>query len=186
MGRTRVELLHAAVRVVAVHGTRRASMTDIAAAAGVAKGTLYNHFRTKDDIWSALISTEVGALVDECRALPLAAALQHAAERIGSHPAVRRIAADEPAVLAELLRADPQRPGWRAARHAVADALARYRKDQAGTDLVLRWLASHLTCADAGSSGATARLLAGTLPDAPSAAAPAVDPTIAAGDRLSH
>jgi len=37
-------------------------MNDIAAQAGVAKATLYNHFRTKDDVWSALVEAEVRAL----------------------------------------------------------------------------------------------------------------------------
>jgi AcrR family transcriptional regulator len=165
MARTRSELLRAAVRIIAVHGTRRASMTDIAAAAGVAKGTLYNHFRTKDDVWSALVDSEFDALVEECRRLPLAAALQHAAERIGSHPALRRISVDEPAVLAELLVPSRHPRAWSAAHGVVADALARAGKDPVATDLVLRWLASHLCGPAAGPAATTAQLLAAALPD---------------------
>jgi AcrR family transcriptional regulator len=138
MARTRTELLQAAVRVVSERGTRRASMTDIAAEAGVAKGTLYNHFRTKDDVWVALVDAELRAVVDECRGLPLGAALEHAAHRLGAHPAVRRLAADEPVILAELVTAGPRATGWRTARAAVADVLTQAGRDPAAADLVTR------------------------------------------------
>jgi AcrR family transcriptional regulator len=166
MARTRAGLLDAAVRVVAARGTRRAAMAEIAAVAGVAKGTLYNHFRTKDDIWSALVEFEVRRLAEECHALPLDAALTHAAGRLGAHPAVRRLAADEPAVLAALVGAGTGSGGWLAARAAVADALSRAGRDPDAADLVTRWLASHLTAPDAASAEGTARLLAASLPPA--------------------
>lgn len=67
MARTRAGVLAAAVGVVAERGTRRASMADLAEAAGVAKGTLYNHFRTKDDVWAALVEAEAHALIQEDR-----------------------------------------------------------------------------------------------------------------------
>jgi len=164
MARTRAVVLQAAARVVAERGTRRASMSDVAAAAGVAKGTLYNHFRTKDDVWAALLESELDALVAECRGLPLEFALSHAAQRISAHPALRRIAADEPTVLTVLAAPNPDSRCWRVATAAVADALTAAGRDPAGTDLVLRWLASHLLAPDAGSAGTTAALLAAGLP----------------------
>jgi AcrR family transcriptional regulator len=66
MARTRAGLLDGARRAVGARGTRRTTMNDIAAQAGVAKATLYNHFRTKDDVWSALVEAEVRALAAEC------------------------------------------------------------------------------------------------------------------------
>ncbi len=141
MARTRAVVLRAAAAVVADRGTRRASMSDIAAAAGVAKGTLYNHFRTKDEVWSALVGAELAALADECRGLPLVVALAHAAQRVGAHPAIRRLAADEPATFAALL--DPDGRHWPDARAAVAAALTAAGKDPAGNGLAGRDLAGN-------------------------------------------
>jgi AcrR family transcriptional regulator len=167
MGRTRASLLDAAVRLIAERGTRRTSMTDIAQAAGIAKGTLYNHFRTRDDVWAGVVEAELAALVEECRRLPLAAALAHAAQRISAQPALRRLAADEPAVLAALATPGPESRGWALAAAAVSDALAAAGRDRAAADLVLRWLASYLTRPDDGLAPGTAALLVDALAPAP-------------------
>jgi AcrR family transcriptional regulator len=51
----REEILEAAHRVFAKKTFREATVDDIAAAAGVAKGTVYLYFRSKDDLyWAAL------------------------------------------------------------------------------------------------------------------------------------
>jgi AcrR family transcriptional regulator len=160
MARTRSSILRAASHLAADVGTRRASMSEIAAAAGVAKGTLYNHFRTRDEIWPALVRAEQDALIDECRGLPLELALSHAAHRVGAHPAVRRIVADEPETLTAILTSD-----MTPARDAVAALLSAAQRDPAGADLVLRWLASHLAT-PAIDPGAAAALLASVLPGA--------------------
>jgi AcrR family transcriptional regulator len=148
MARTRAAALDGAVRCIQKHGTRKATMSDIAAMGGIAKATLYNHFRTKDDVFVAVVHDQVNRLGAECllaAAEGLAPALALAAERIALHPAVRRVAAEEPAVLAAL--AVPGEGGaWSAARSAVAATLAATGADSsaAATDVVLRWLASHL------------------------------------------
>ena len=160
MARTRSSILRAAAQVVADMGPRRASMSEIAAAAGVAKGTLYNHFRTRDEIWPALVRAELDALTEECRGLPLELALAHAAQRVGAHPAVRRIVADEPGTLTAILTAD-----MAPARDAVAALLSAAQRDPATADLVLRWLASHLATPAIDPGGAAA-LLASVLPPA--------------------
>ena len=66
MARTRAGLLDGARRAVAAQGCRQTTMNDIAACSGVAKATLYNHFRTKDDVWSALVEAEVREVAAEC------------------------------------------------------------------------------------------------------------------------
>jgi AcrR family transcriptional regulator len=48
--RTRRQLIAAAIGVLTVRGTAAATMQEIAAAAEVAPATLYNHFRTKDEL----------------------------------------------------------------------------------------------------------------------------------------
>ncbi len=164
MARTRGKLLDAACRLVSERGLRKTSMTDIAIAAGIAKGTLYNHFRSKDEVFAALVEAEVALLAEECQGLGLADALTHAAWRIGTHPAVRRIASDEPAALAALLGSARDGAGWRTARLAAASALAGAGHDPDAADLVTRWLATHLASPDRHDAKASAALLATSLP----------------------
>lgn len=55
--RTRQKLLAASARVVAELGEQRANIDDFIRAAGVARGTFYNHYSTRkellDDLWSS-------------------------------------------------------------------------------------------------------------------------------------
>jgi AcrR family transcriptional regulator len=169
MARTRGGLLDGALRAVAKHGSRRTTMHDIAMLAGVAKATLYNHFRTKDDVWSALVEAEVQAVASECADLSLTDALAHAALRLGSHPALRHVAETEPATLAALLVRRPQAAGWRAAEAAVRERLAADGRE--GDDLVLRWLSSYLASPGQPASIRTAaEALVRALPTAAGAA----------------
>ena len=86
MARTRAALLEAAGECLSRYGIRKTTMVDVAARSKVAKATLYNHFRTKDDVWAALIEHEIAALADECvvvaRSEGVAAALERAADRL--------------------------------------------------------------------------------------------------------
>ena len=81
MNRTRAALLDGARRSVEVNGTK-ITMAQVAAAAGVAKATLYNHFRTREAVLSALLAAEVAKLVDEFAGQPLADALGGAANAL--------------------------------------------------------------------------------------------------------
>src|SRR2546423_2481462 len=145
MGRTRAAVIDGAQRAVEKHGSRKATMADIASLAGVAKATLYNHFRTKRDVYAATVEAEVESLGAECSRIAaddgLAAALARAAERLATHAAVRRIAADEPAVLAKL-QTPANDGGWTAARAAIGSTLAAARRPSGPTEVesVLRWL----------------------------------------------
>ncbi|HVO87021.1 MAG TPA: TetR family transcriptional regulator [Casimicrobiaceae bacterium] len=51
---TREQLLDAAERVFRDHGVSRASLAEVAAAAGVTRGAIYWHFRDKSDLLEAL------------------------------------------------------------------------------------------------------------------------------------
>ena len=146
MARTRSAVLDGTVRAVEKHGARRTTMADIAMLAGVAKGTLYNHFRTKEAVYAAAVDAGVRSLGSECEAVArddLAEALALAAERIGTHPALRRIAAEEPAVLAGLV-AVADEGAWSTARAAAEDVLTAAGADSepARVEIVLRWLVS--------------------------------------------
>jgi len=146
MQRTRAAVLDGAVRAVEKHGARRTTMADIAMLAGIAKGTLYNHFRTKEAVYAAAVEAAVHNLGEECvtvAADDLAEALALAADRIGASAALRRVATEEPAVLAALVTIGTD-GAWSSARDAVRDCLqaAGARTDPVAVDLVLRWLIS--------------------------------------------
>lgn len=168
MARTRDGLLDGALEALVRHGARRTTMAEIAALGGVAKATLYNHFRTKGEVWAALALREVeaaGAALVGAAAGDLGAALADAATAVGQHPGVRRLAAAEPELLVRLA-GDEGSAAWGRAQDAVRAALtAAGRSDgMVPTDLVLRWLASHLTRpADAVMCRAEADLLAPAL-----------------------
>jgi AcrR family transcriptional regulator len=133
MGRTRVGLLAGAARAFAERGLRRSTMQSVAAAAGVAKATLYNHFRTKDEVARALLALELQRLSDSAAALPAGEALALLSDELGAHPVLRRLAETEPEVLATLLGTG----NW---TELVARLAAALRIDEDAAELVGRWL----------------------------------------------
>lgn len=78
--RTRRLLLDAAVKVFAAHGVEAGTIQEIAAVAGVANGTFYNYFQTKEEIMEA---AAVAVGVDYCRRIAASAAhIPDGAERM--------------------------------------------------------------------------------------------------------
>jgi AcrR family transcriptional regulator len=152
MARTRAAVLAGARSCVQKSGSRRTTMVEVAAAAGVAKATLYNHFRTKSEVLVALVEAEVAggaaeaAEVAQVAGLPTA--LLRLAERIGEHPVVRRLAATEPAVVASLvLPSAPPQPAWEIAREGLRSLLTPVTAPAElplAVEAVLRWLVSQL------------------------------------------
>jgi AcrR family transcriptional regulator len=141
MDRTRTALLEGARRAVASNGTKVA-MAQVAAEARVAKATLYNHFRTRDAVLAGLLAYEIETLCRESADRPLSERLTRVAESLSENPALRGIAALDPAVLARLATIDAGADGWRRAHRAVAAALSE--AGLRGSDIVLRWIASYL------------------------------------------
>ncbi len=135
MNPTRRGLLEGAARAFAENGVRRTTMQSIAAAAGVAKATLYNHFRTKDEVARALLALELDRLTELAGARPPGEALAALSDELGGHPVLRRLAELEPDALAGLLGVDADR--WAGLRDRLAAAL---RTDADGADLAARWL----------------------------------------------
>ena len=160
MNRTRAALLAGAARAVSVSGSK-ITMAQVAAAAGVAKATLYNHFRTREAVLAALVVHQVDEIIDAQAGKPLGTALVDAATAIAGHPVCRGLAMVEPALLAAIGRIDDTATGWQHARAAVGAALAAESRD--GVDTVLRWLASFVLSGAAPESIArdVAILLAG-------------------------
>jgi TetR/AcrR family fatty acid metabolism transcriptional regulator len=72
VGNKRERILHAAVRVFAKKGFHATRVSEIAAAAGVADGTIYLYFKSKDELLVALFEDRVDRLLGFLEAeLPL-------------------------------------------------------------------------------------------------------------------
>ncbi len=135
MGRAQAAIVAGVGRCLAEHGARRTTMIDIAAAAGIAKGTLYNHVRTKPEAYALYADAEVARLTEVLAGAGLVAA----GDALAAHPVAARMRAHEPAALAALLLSGPAT----GARARVGEAL----EDQVGTaraPIALRWLLSLL------------------------------------------
>jgi AcrR family transcriptional regulator len=135
IGRTRAVLVAGAARAFAQHGLRACTMQAVAAAAGVSKATLYNHFRTKDELVRALLAAEAERLTALASELPPEQALAALADELGEHPVLRRLAACEPDTLGALVDADP------AVFAGLTDRLAAaLGTDEDGAGIAARWL----------------------------------------------
>ena len=160
MGRTRTGLLDGAARAFAERGLRGSTMQSVAAAAGVAKATLYNHFRTKDEVARALLAAELDRLTALAAGLPPATALTALADEVAGHPVLRRLADDEPAVLTALLTTTPEH--WAELVHRLTTVLGA---DRALAELTARWLLGLvLQPGEPAVRRATTERLAGLLP----------------------
>ncbi|HVF20693.1 MAG TPA: TetR/AcrR family transcriptional regulator [Mycobacteriales bacterium] len=159
MSRARAGILSGAASCVARYGTRKTTMGDIAREGGVAKATLYNHFRAKDEVLAALLAAQVDDLVsrlEEVGGQPgtpasLAASLTTAASFVSEHPVLRHLAVAEPALVATMIT-----PGdgelWQHARSVArerislaqaAGALHARHDTEALVSAALRWVVSH-------------------------------------------
>jgi AcrR family transcriptional regulator len=95
--RRRRQLLGVALQVFGEQGFHVTSMNDVADAAGVTKPVLYQHFRSKRDLYRELL-TEVGSeLLDEITTATTAATSPHEQVELGFIAYFRFVATNEPA-----------------------------------------------------------------------------------------
>jgi AcrR family transcriptional regulator len=165
MGRTRQGLLEGAARAFATSGLRGSTMLSIARAAGVAKATLYNHFRTKDEVARALLAAELDRLTAAAATRPPAEALGGLADELAGHPVLRRLRETEPAVLVDLVAVGSQR--WAELTERLAAVL---RIDPDGAELAARWLIG--VAFQPGRSSARRRAAARLVGEAPQVGEP--------------
>ena len=176
MTRSRACILSGAATCIARYGTRKTTMGDISREGGIAKGTLYNHFRAKPDVYAALLADEVDYLLAQVAALGTAPgsvesvtdALALAAEWLSGHPVLRALRDREPETAARLARPSAA-PPWDRVREAAtrrvslavaAGALHPQTDPAAAADTLLRWVVSHVVWPAApGTAAAAARLL---------------------------
>ena len=143
--RTRLQLIETAVHALAVHGVDGVSVQEIAAMAGVANGTFYNHFRTKEDLLHAVATLLAESLCERIKASCVS--VPEGAERmaIGNRRYVL-LAVENPAWAAVLMQLAGAIAEMQAisSRYALADLELGIRQGsfrvpsrQAGLDLVL-------------------------------------------------
>ncbi|MCW2541767.1 MAG: Transcriptional regulator, TetR family [Frankiales bacterium] len=165
LARSRSAILVGA-RSALLSGGTRVTMSQIATEAGVAKATLYNHFRTRDDVFRALLVDEIDALIASIAHLELRQALLRAAAALSEHPLLEALGGDELALLADLARVDISAMGWQVVANATDNLLRR--AGRAGTPTVLRWLSSFLVApAEIDDIEADVAVLFAGLPEAP-------------------
>ncbi|HZG96019.1 MAG TPA: helix-turn-helix domain-containing protein [Mycobacteriales bacterium] len=185
MSRSRAGILSGAAACLERYGPRKTTMADISREGGIAKATLYNHFRDKSEVYAALLEREVDEVLARVRdamakavadaghdrgSAPLAAALATAAVEVAGHRVLRRVVEAEPVLLAALVQPRDNVP-WQRARELAEVVVG----DAGAADLALRWVLSHAGWpADAGEVAAgAARLATALTPGADQAATPA-------------
>ena len=160
--RSRAAILDGARAAVLANGTS-ITMAQIAARAGVAKATLYNHFRAREDVLGELLLVEIDQLIGSVAHLPLPVALNQAAVAISEHPLLEALGSHDGTALAVLARVDVRSEGWARVAQATERLLAR--RGRRGTPTVLRWLASFvLAPADSDDIAADVSVLVAGLP----------------------
>ena len=65
MNRTKKLIFESAIRIFSDCGYRGATMDDIASNAGLAKGTLYYHFTSKEEIFNFIVEEGIQILQDQ-------------------------------------------------------------------------------------------------------------------------
>jgi AcrR family transcriptional regulator len=135
MERARAGILGAAAELIAEAGLRGVTMAAVSRRGRVAKATVYNHFRDREELVRAVLQQQRQQLVAECARLPRERRLDAAARWLGSSPVVGGLRRHDPAVLVQLAGA------------AVSDPLTRSDVEQwidasDDTDRAIRWLVS--------------------------------------------
>ena len=138
-GRSRTAILEGARQSVAADGTK-ITVAQVAARAGIAKATFYNHFRDLHEVLAALLLDEIETLIGAVSHLELSEALRRAGAAVSEHPLLEALGGQDTVTLAVLARIDVRSPGW--ARVAVATETVLNRSGRRGSPMVLRWLSS--------------------------------------------
>jgi AcrR family transcriptional regulator len=171
MAKARAGILAGARASLVDGGIKAVTMSGVADRGGVAKATVYNHFRTKQDVLAAVALAEIDEAAETAwpwLTRDLATALVTAAQTLAASPVVRAVIDRDPGVAASVFPA-AEGPGGPCRDHAaalVADALetADHAASAVNVDLTLRWLAAvAVSPPHAALLQAQAQLLVGTL-----------------------
>jgi AcrR family transcriptional regulator len=191
------KIMDIAADLLLQHGYRRITIDDVAAGAGIGKGTVYLHWKTREQLFGAVFAREVCHAVDELRhALqqdPATCLLHRFASTyflaIVHRPLLRRFLLGDPDLLGKLANSpDPAREERHGATmHGYFELLAQHGLLRADLDVEEIGYAYQATFegflrAEGGASGAPeqrATLLARTVQAAFESGAPASDAALA-------
>jgi AcrR family transcriptional regulator len=139
VNRTRTALIDGARTVLSEVGVREANMITIADRSRVARATLYNHFRDKEEILHALLDSEIARMSELAKsASHRTEALYLLSRDIFDNSALRKVAELEPHLIARMVTISESEK-WSEVRKTLQAVL--YCSRESG-ELVLRWLLS--------------------------------------------
>ncbi|CAB4780861.1 unannotated protein [freshwater metagenome] len=134
--RTESAILEGTKSLIAQFGLSHISMIEIADASEVSRATLYNHYRDKNAVISALITAEVEHMIELAnKAGTPADALEKLSLYISSDPALAAMRQHDQSSLTEAL-AHADHPLYL----EIARCLYSATKSEAGTGVAMRWL----------------------------------------------
>lgn len=127
--------MSAAKELIAERGVTAISMIEIADRSQVSRATLYNHYRDKEAVLSALLDSEVERLVEIASQATPAQCLENLALAISTDAALAGIRTHDPATLSSLLihGEDPR-------YLRLAQAVHSLTKQPEATGIAMRWL----------------------------------------------
>jgi AcrR family transcriptional regulator len=134
--RTEDAILQATKILISQSGLTKISMIDISSASEVARATLYNHFRDKQAVIEALLSSEVARIIEVSKSAGTPAdALESLSIAISSDRALAGLREHDPALIAQLL-IHSEHPLYL----ELARAIFSLTQSQSATGLAMRWL----------------------------------------------
>lgn len=137
--RTRIALLDGARLVLSEVGVREANMITIADRSRVARATLYNHFRDKEEILYALLDSEIARMSELAKCASNRSEVLFLLSRdIFDNGVLRKVAELEPHLIARMVTISESEK-WGQVRETLQSVL--YCSRESG-ELVLRWLLS--------------------------------------------
>lgn len=135
--KTRNALLTTALALIAEKGLSQTNMIEIADRARVSRASLYNHFRDKNEVFTAVVELELERIVQlAMREKDVSSRLAIISKEISSHSALATALMKDPQLIAATL-AKHDGQVWSKIYQGLASVIA---SDSAGTALTLRWL----------------------------------------------
>jgi len=134
--RTESAILEGTKSLIALHGISHITMIDIADASEVSRATLYNHYRDKNAVLEALITSEVERLVAIASTSGTPAdALESLSREISADSALAAMRTHDAQLLIAIM-SHAENPLYLTLARCIFEAT----KSEAGTGLAMRWL----------------------------------------------
>ena len=135
MDRARTGIVTAAAQLVAEQGLQSVTMAGVARRAGLAKATVYNHVRDRDELVAALLLDQWGRLQRACADQPRDERLSAAATWLSDSPVLAGLRHHNPDAVVALGELAVTHPG-------VLATVSGWIPDGRDPEAALRWLIS--------------------------------------------